>query len=420
MRRALKVLKWVLLVLLLPVVAWVAFNGPWADAPARPRPPLLLQAPLTPGQPSAFALLRDKSLQNDEPDKAPWQCGQKSPIDCTPVWLAQGPALREQLKSIGPLADVCETASAEGVSWTEPELKLPKTNPAAVEIPQFKNITRCLRWLRAQATLAVLDGDDARAMQYLRRADQAVRGSLGGAQTLIGHAVAWSMSLAQWQNVAALARVRPQLARPLLELLRPLDPSALSTARWISFESGVYQAIQRDMHSSCDAIRVGAGEYRDWLDHLWCQGRLGLLPELTAQEMDAYFLQVAEQSRDGAVNAAVNGMNASDPEPSPWAWRNTVGHVLAVVARPHWASYVKRQADVELLRQAAVLVVELTIDPVPAERRQAWFNAQKLRPEIKSRLSMTDAGLLEVRLLREDSDKAEPLRLALSDATRKH
>jgi len=415
MRRLLKILKWALLALLLLVVSWVAFNGPWADAPARPRPAILLQMPLQVGQPSAFAMLLPERA--DMPTGAPWQCGQGSGIDCTPIWFAQGAALREQMKAFAAFGATCEAASAEGTSWTEPAPKLPEKNPAAMEIPQFRNITSCMKWLRAQATLAALDGDDARILQYLRRADRAVRGSLGGAQTLIGHAIAWAMAVQQWQTVAALVHVRPQLASASLDLLRPLDPAALSTARWIANESALSHAVLRDLHRACEDVRAGtAGSgYQDWLDKLWCRARVGLLPERTVQQTDSFFQDLAEQTRDGAFAAVVNGtLQPVDPEPSTWAWSNTVGHMLMTVARPNWPPYVKRQADVELIRQAADVAVKLMIDPQPVARRQAWLEAQNMPSAIKSRISLT-ATTIDVKLWRDDGDKPGSISFALPE-----
>ena len=418
MRRVLKVLKWILLGLLLLAASWVAFNGPWADAPARPRPAALIQKPLQVVGPGAYALLVGQPMRIDITSQPPWQCGSRSTTDCSSVWLAQSAALREQLKAAGAFASTCEAAATQDVDWTEPEVKLPAVNPAAAPIPQLKNIGWCVRWLRAQATLAIVDGNDERALRYLQRADKAVRGALDGAQSLIGHAVAWSMASQQWQTVAVLAHARPQLASRLQPLLLPLNPAALSTARWISTESAFSQAILRDLRRSCDAAIAGAEEAAEhgWLASLWCHGRLGFLPELTAQEVDAQFLTLTEQTRGGVVAAAAGRLPGSEPEPGAWAWRNTIGHPLVAVARPQWASYIERQADVELLRQAAELAVRLTIGPLPADRRQAWLDAQAIPPAIKSRLSLTGDALI-VRTWQQAGDKPEPLSFALPGAT---
>jgi len=403
-------IRWPLAALALLVLSWLAFNGPWADAAPKPRPQALTPAPLQVGEPSAYALLRDKSVKVGFPTAAPLQCG-TSGSDCTQVWLDQGGALREQLKSAGDFARVCEAATAEGVSWVEPALKLPERNPAAVLFPDFKNITSCFLWLRAQAVLAVLDGKDAQALQFLLRADRSVRGELDGAQTLIGHAIAWSMARRQFQTVAVLAGARPQLAVQLQELLRPLSPAALTTQRWLASESAFTQAITRDLPRSCEYMRDVPPESRGWFDRFWCVGQLGLLPELTAQQMDAVYLQLAERTHEGAVQGAVHRPKEV-VETSAWAWRNSIGQVLLVAAQPQWGQYIDRQAEVELSRQAAELVVRMAIEKVPAAQRQAWLQAQALPPETKDRFSLKPDQLV-AKPWRDDADAARQLTFQL-------
>jgi len=408
MRRLLTVLKWGLLGLLLLAGSWVAFNGSWADAPTRPRPAVLMSDPLQVGRPSAYELLRAKGVDADVPTVAPWQCSTRG--DCTSAWLARSGALREQLEAMQRFGAACDAASVEGVSWVEPALKLPEKNPAAAPIPQLKNITSCLRWLRAQATLAVVEGNDARALQFLQRADRAVRGLLEGAQSLIGHAIAWSVAMQQWQTIAVLAHEHPRLAGPLLALLRPLSPAALSSARWIASESAFAQAIMRDLRRSCEAVRAGEAEYLGWLDQLWCRAGLGYLPELTSQEMDAEFSRLAAQARDGAVAAAASGAQTAEPQPGSWGWRNAVGHWLVVTARPHWWFYVKRQADVELLRQAALLVLQMSHE-LPAGRA-VWLQSQTMQAGLRERIQLDGSVLI----VRGWSEGAEIIRLPLVSA----
>lgn len=411
MRRLMVVLKWGGLGLLLLIGSWVAFNGPWADTLARPRPAALTPAPLQVGEPSAYAMLWSEKTHVDLPQAPPWQCGAQGG-NCAQVWLEQSDKLREQLKSAGAFAEVCEATSGEGVSWVEPALKIPETNPASFAIPQFKNITACHRWLRAQAVLAVLDGNDAKALQFLQRADRVMRGALVGAQSLIGHAVAWSLARQQWQTLVALAGNRPQLAGQFQEFVRPLDPAALGTERWIATESTFSQALMRDLPRSCDAMRGAPEEVHGWLDRFWCRSKLGFLPELSTQDMDAVFLQMAERTHDGAVQAAAH-RPAPAPETSPWAWRNSVGHVLVAVAKPNWLPYIDKQAEVELGRQAAELALKMTAEHVPAAQREAWLQAQRLPAETQGHFSLTADHQLRAQPWRTDEDAARQLTFPL-------
>ena len=409
-RKLLKAIGWLLLALLLIVLSWVAFNGPWADAPARARPAVLTPAPLQVGEPSAYAMLRGEETGPDLFKASPWQCGAPG-SDCAQVWPEQGEKLREQLKAVGDFARVCEAATVDGVSWVEPAVKLPEKNPASAAIPDYRKITYCHRWLRAQAVLAVLDGDDARALQTLRRADRAMRSALVGAQSLLGHAIAWSMARQQWQVVAALVRKRPQLAGQLLEVLRPLDPAAQGTGRWIAHESAFSHAVMRDLQRNCEAAVGTHKNLGSWQDQLWCTGKLGMLFELSAQETDANFLQVLDRTRDGALQAVTHPATAV-PEPSLFAWRNSLGHVLVFVARPSWDQYFHKQAEMELGRQAAELVVKMTAEKVPPAQRQAWLNSQALPPETKDRFSLT-ADQLRAQPWRDDETAKQQLSFPL-------
>ena len=410
LRKLLKAFAWLVLALLLIVLSWVAFNGPWADAPARARPAVLTPAPLQVGEPSAYALLRGEKTPADLFTGKPWQCGAPG-MECAQVWLEQGEKLREQLKLLGDFGRVCEVASAEGASWVEPEPKLLEKNPGATAIPDYRKLNYCHRWLRAQAALAVLDGDDARALQTLRRADRAMRSALVGAQSLLGHAIAWSMARQQWQAVAVLARKRPQLAGQLLEVLRPLDPAAQRTERWIAHESAFPHAVMRDLQRNCEAAVGAHKNLGSWQDRLWCTGKLGMLFELSAQETDANVLQMIERTRDGALQSVAHPATA-EPEPSLFAWRNSIGHVLVFVARPSWDQYFHKQAEMELGRQAAELVVRMTAERVPPAQRQAWLNAQVLQPETKDRFSLTADQLL-AQPWRDDETAKKQLTLQL-------
>jgi hypothetical protein len=411
LKKTLNGLGWLLLGLLMLFASWAAFNGPWADAAAKPRPQALMPVPMPVGQPSAYALLLDPNTHLDLPSAAPWRCG-TSGGDCTQVWLEQSAKLREQLKPTSQFTPVCEAASAEGVSWVEPARTLPEEDPAAAPIPQFKNVMACLQWLHARAILAALDGQDALALRLLQRADRSTRGMLDGGQTLIGHAIAWSIAHQQWQAVAAVARTRPQLASLLLAMLRPLDAAALSTQRWVADEALFSQAVMRDMPRSCLRLSEASEYFHGWLERFWCHGTLGFLPELSAQQMDEHFLQLVEQTRNGAAQWAATRPKET-PVAEPWAWRNSVGRILVEVARPNWAIYVNKQAEVELGRQAAELIVRMSGEHVPAAQRQSWLQAQPLPPETKGRFSIQQDQLL-AKPWREDVAAARKLTFSLS------
>lgn len=414
MRAVWKVLKWLLLALLAVVLAWLAFNNPLADSADRPRPAALIeQADSLAKEANAFYALQAMAGAQEvkPPSGEPWHCGSQ-PADCVGAWLERAPALREQMAKHAEFGRRCEAMAAAAQAYEEPTLQLQAANPAATPLPQFKPAGDCNRWLRAKASLAVLDHQPARAVALLAQADQMTRAMLSGSKTLISHAVAWSFAKRTWQTAAVLAQRDPALAVTLQPLLRSLEPEALSAQRWMAAESRFSEAITRSLKSSCGKQEESREELpRQGLsERAFCVLGLGLLPNKTVQDIDHYWLRALEATQSAGLGGSLSQAPlkpGTDLAPT-FAWRNTVGQVLINVAQPQYAVYVAKQADVELVRQTVLLALRMSAEQVGAQRRFDWLQEQKASFSMLNRLRLDGDQLHADSWLSELGRQPEP------------
>jgi len=444
MRRAFKVLMWVVLgplgLLLLVALAWLAFNGRWADAAPQPVPPELLPLAVTLA-PADNAFFDGQGLRAPEgespnawgrrawlgetsgsdkllvvPTGDDWSC-RAGRDDCLARWRASAARLTAQMAGARTFGERCK-ALADKTAFQEPA---PARRPRpvdgkpyeAVPLPQFSPLTTCMRWLQVEAVLAP---DVRQAEVAWTRADALLRLFSSGTQTLIGQAVAWSwvtrlqQLLAQWSAERPAGYVLPSAWQA------PLPARLLRPRAWMAAESHWQRETTADLREH--------GEQMFSMDPGWLQswaGRhsLGYLPELTAQQTAAYWLadlRLFGDLQGPALAQAVRGK----PETSPswWdylSWRNTVGHILVEVARPHYEAYALRQADL-VLHQAA-LDLSQALNTVPAVDRAAWWARQALNAGLRERLSLEgDAVLIRTWRGETDKDYAAPVRFPLRPA----
>lgn len=382
MRAVLKALKWMLLALLALVLAWLAFNNPLADSAERARPAALIEQPnRLPKASNAYEALNQlaeyRSGQSGAAriSGAPWQCGTQ-PEDCTEVWIAQAPALRAQMTQAAEFGRRCEAVAASGLAFEEPILQLQAGNAAGTPVSaHYLVASDCLRWLRASASLALVDHDPARALRLLTQADRLTRALLAGSRTLVSHAVAWVNAKRNWQAMVALQLHEPGMAPSLQALLGPLDPAAQTAQRWMAAESRISTTLVRELKNGCH--RDPPGEGWSLSDRAWCWAGIGMLPNKTVQQIDAHWLRALEATQAAGLGGSLSVpplRPGSDVAPT-YAWRNTIGQILVSVAQPSYADYVARQADVELHRQAALLALQMNVERVPAERRFDWLQS---------------------------------------------
>ena len=348
-----------LLVLGLPL-AWIANNGPWADAAARPTPPELQLRPVQVApEANAFVVLTAPNEAAGDPrwPEGPlWNCRPQGE-NCVARWLAEPAALREALQVAAPIGERCERA-AQALAYEEVVAERPASGPAAAQpyanlpTPIVRGLNRCVAWFGMQAAASATP---AEALGAAARADRLARMALAGSRSLIATQVAASAVEHAWLQAAALVAAGRFDRRELGGLLAPLPPAALSPRLWVSHEARFAREVTRDLVNP--AIGCGSSTFasadRGWLDDLVCRFGLGLLPEQTAQDIDArWAARLALVPAEGPAPCE----RLDDP---PWretgrfwpAWRNSIGRWLLDVPGVDWGVYAARQLDLELLRQ---------------------------------------------------------------------
>lgn len=359
LRRPLKALGWLALALLAVVLAWVASNGPWADAAPQASLPSLQQRPVTlaPERNGFLALQALGSGDGPSWPRGPvWDCSARRE-DCVGRWLADPAAVREAVQAAAPLGARCEqVAQAEGqeevVAERPAEGPLAKQPYTSLPTPSFRSVGRCVTWFGLQAAAAATP---AEAVAALARADRLARLALAGSRSLIGAQVSVAAVERAWLQAAGLAVAGRVDRRDLLGLLAPLPPAALSPRLWVPHEARFAREVTRDLVNpafGCGSF-MAADVPRGWLDHLVCRYGVGLLPEQTAQDIDARWgARLALLPAEGpAACEQLDGPPWRETDRFWPSWRNTIGRWVLDVPGVDWGAYAARQLDLELLRQ---------------------------------------------------------------------
>lgn len=340
-------------------LAWVASNGPWADAAALPTPPELQLRPVqvAPETNGFIVLTAPNAAAGDPrwPEGPLWDCRPQRE-NCVARWLAEPAALRDALQAAAPIGERCERA-AQAMAYEEVLPERPASGPAATQpfvelpTPSVRGLNRCVAWFGMQAAASATP---AEALAAAARADRLARMALAGSRSLVATQVAAAAVERAWLQAAALAAAGRFDRRDLGGLLAPLPPAALSPRLWVPHEARFAREVTRDLvnpATGCGSSFPSAD--RGWLDHLLCRYGLGLLPEQTAQDIDArWAARLALLPAQGP--AACERLDGP-----PWretgrlrpAWRNTIGRWLLDVPGVDWGVYAARQLDLELLRQ---------------------------------------------------------------------
>ncbi len=434
MRRVFKVLMWVALgpvaLVLLIGAAWVASNGPWADAAPVPVPPELQAQPVTLA-PADNAFFDAQGLLAPEgetpnawgqrsmarraaaadaklltvPHGKDWEC-RSTQEDCVTRWRAAAATLAAQMAQARLFGERCR-AFASRTGFQEPAL-------VHVEaIPQFRPVTSCVRWLQVDAVLAT---DPQHARQSWAQADAVLRLLASGTQSLIGQAVTWATAVRHQVLLAQWAAQRPAGEALPAEWLAAWPARVLQPQVWMASESAYFRAtISTVSKAPIEAVAPESGNPQWWG---WL-GRLGYLPELTRQASTAQWMadvRLFGHLEGPALARAVRGK----PEPSgSWwsyvSWRNSIGHLMLVVARPMFDTYALRQADLVLAQQA--LQASQQLNAVPAAERAGWWARQPIDAGVRERLSL-EPGALVVRTWQSETqpNEAQPLRFPLRPA----
>lgn len=442
LRKTLKALGLSALLLLGIGAAWVASNGPWADAPDAPVPARLALAPpaLAPQANAFFVQLGVRAPAGESPNAygqrvwrgereadssallvmpalAEWQCQPKAQ-DCIQRWRAAAPALRDAMTRSHEFGQRC-AALAAGPSYEEVMQSRQDSGPLAGQpfgaypLPVFAGLSGCLRWFQVTAALAT---DLRESTEAWTQADRLRRQVAGGAKSLISHVMVWAWSAAQAQMLAQWLAQTPGAA--LDEAwLRPLPAHVLAPATWFKAEAHFQRQFAADIGPHGQWL---FGDEPNLLQRAFNRVNLGYLPHATQQLQDTVWLSRLERlgDRHGADLARQAHSHLADGDPSLWAqlhWRNTLGHVLVDVGTPAFLAYFLRQADTSMHPELLRAVVALNAQPTAA--RPAALAALPLPPEVRQQLQL-EGGALVWRGWQHshEPDRAPPLRLPLKPA----
>lgn len=382
LRTTLKALGGLTLALLGVACAWVASNGPWADAAPRPTDPRLqpaqtrlpardngfvivqaLDAPLgadlvTAGQAALDGRAPPAAGRLRWPQGALWTC-QPRREDCAARWLDQPAAVSAYLAATAEQGARCrQAAQAPGFEEVLVERRtdgpLAEVSFAALPWPRYAELTNCVRWFGLQAVAA---RDPREAASALAEADGFARRALAGARSTIGVMIGMTTVQGNWLLAADLVAHGRLEAAGLAGLLAPLPAEALSPRRWIPTEARFGREVMRDLVDDRHSCRSGEAETvtapRGWMDRLVCHVGLGFLLEQTLQDIDQRWLARLD-------TLPATGAPACEALDTPtWrtrpdtglAWRNTVARWVLDVPGVDWSPYAARQLDLELLRQ---------------------------------------------------------------------
>lgn len=440
--KTLKALGLLALLLLGIGAAWVACNGPWADAAEAPVPaPLALAPPALAPQANAFfdqlgvrapvgessnaygqrvwrgEREADSSALLVMPTLADWQC-QPRAQDCIRRWRSAAPALRDAMTRSQEFGQRCAALSA-GPAYEELLQSRQDSGPlagqpfSAYPLPVFAGLAGCLHWFQVTAALAP---DLREATEAWAQADRLRRQVAGGAKSLVSHAMAWAWSASQTQLLAQWLAQTPG-ARLDEAWLQPLPAHALAPATWIKAEAHFQRQFAADIGPHGQWL---FGDEPNLLQRAFNRVNLGYLPHATQQLQDALWLSRLERlgERRGADLARQAPIDLADGDPSLWVqlhWRNTLGHILVDLGTPAFLTYFLRQADASMHPELLRVVVALNAQPAAA--RPAALTALPLPAEFRPQLRL-EGDVLVCRGWQHahEPDRAPPLRLPLKPA----
>lgn len=424
-RVTVKALAGLVLVLATVWAVWALFNSRWTDAPPQPQPEALRMLPptLAPERNAMFAVMALKAPAGLDPQaegqrrwqliedaqptaaraayaepslqwpmdaasapaavKDEWRCHAEE-RDCVAAWSAQAEALSGLVAQAGLIGQRCEALAQPGVRMEEP-LSTPR---ARLETAADRFLIRdrigtaaavdCQRWMHLRAVLASRSGDLDTMLQRLDRSEALTSAMLEGARSLPGALIAGAMARRHWAVVTGLAARHPALSSRLAQRLKPLPTAALDS-RWIRAEASFNREALREI--GCGVVPPGAAPEAT---PAHCERPAWFQINATQQLMDARWLEALTFARGGPLKL-LEWNTQRDPD---WAlgfpFRNSTGEVIAAVAFPGYDLYVRQQASLLLLNEAARLA--LAAHAVAPEERAAWLARQPIDARLLDRL----------------------------------
>jgi hypothetical protein len=393
-------------VLLAVLAAWVASN--LVDAAPQPLPAALQPAPVTlpPERNAFFTLLGLRAPGNADPahrgrqrwaqgelgeetagiavpSGAPFDC-ENSGDDCAADWLAHAAELQAQLGRYAELGARC-TALSRGMAFEE---VLPPEGDArwghGMAGSHVANASLCSRWLLAHAVMAAARGEPQAAAAAFDTVDRFDRALLEGSRSLVGNAVGWAVLRREWRAAATVVAADPRMAAVMQPLEAPLPLSVREASHWIPAEAAFQRAMMDQMPAHCEQPGT-SGALARWL----CRTRIGVLPNVSKADIDAYWLQALNATREGLAPALNQPPFAR--QDSVWrflAWRNTFARLLFAIGADGQGGYVARQADLLMHHQVFGLAMSMARERVAPQARAAWLAAKPLDPALRARLHL--------------------------------
>jgi hypothetical protein len=309
------------------------------------------------------------------------------PEDCQKILTEAPERIVQQLQPMALLGERCQAALADP-RYEEPRAPVMNLN---TPLPGYLGAVNCAKWFKGQALLAAHAGDAAQTLAQLGNSRRLLDAVLKGTESLVGKMVLANIARGHLDALAAVVLLRTGWAAELAPLAAAWPAEALGAQRWMQTERAFVMGTLETALTTCGEVTDLVNESVFWLA---CKSGLGLLPHATRQALDRAWLepvQRAQQGLDVALDAAL-AESAQPPQLGQLAWRNTLGARLVDVARPSWAHYLARQADMDLQRQAVALLLAAQAQQVLPAERNAWLDRQGLPTRMRARLNWEAGG----------------------------
>ncbi|MFO1286362.1 MAG: hypothetical protein U1F49_07410 [Rubrivivax sp.] len=353
------------------------------------------------------------------PKGAPLVCNAQG-ANCDSAWLAEAEALAAQRARYGAIGERCDSLVAGPFEFEE---LLPPAFTFDAPLMNWQPMVECSRWFRSGALVALAQGRRDDALAHMQRAQRLQETLWQGARTLVGQMVATRIARSTHDTLAAAALGEPTLAEAMAPwFAAPLDTRA-GARRWMLVEAEFQRTVVSQLRTwaATAASTGGTGvlgsmeasplsALGDWLT---TRG-IGYHSERTTQKVEDEWQQRLSRLAlpwPGLLEAASADERALGVAlaESPYKWKNTFGELLLDVARPSYLAYLARQADHELHREAAALVLGLQRQRVAAAARaeaaRQWPGSSDA---LRQRMSWSaDGRTLEVRSWQRDIQGAK-------------
>ena len=379
---------------LLLMGTWWALNV--RDVPAQPWPQRLALPSNTVPEAENLLLLLEKAPALKQPVMGLGDCKDG---DCLPAWRERLPMFAAQREANPAFMEVCEQLTARDTLRVEDPL--PAELSLSFPLPRFSPLSSCHQALLALALSASDAGNAPQALRWLQQADRLDRAAMAGGRTLVAHMIAVNLAGQKLTVIRGVAERHTDLRTALLPLAEVDGNALLAKQReWMVVEANFMRVVNDSLRHE-DACPESAP--LQGLDRLLCKVQArGYQPEYTEQLMRDHWLRGldgldAAQDLPRALPTLRTALSGPSQTTLWHRVRHTVAHILHDVARPAWAGYLERAADLQLA----------------AEATQLWLRQAPLTdasPALRERLKGDAAGGWQLGPFSDPSRGRLPLR----------